>query len=112
MSDDLHRGFDEAPEEEGPAIAVPEEEKLDIAWGFVALLVFAALVTVFIVQNSEPTRVEVLWTNFEMSLGLLIIIVVLVTVVFDQAISFLYRQRKRKARKLARQSGSKGADGE
>lgn len=74
------------------------DEPLGIAWGFVAFLLGAALLAVFVVQNTDETRIEFLFWDITMSAGVIIMLVVLLTLTFDQLISFLYRRSKRKKR--------------
>lgn len=77
-------------------------ETTGIAWGFVAVLLLAILVAIFIVQNDEPMAVEFLWFDFQMSIWVVILAVVLITMIADQVISLFYRRRKR--RNLAERS--------
>lgn len=71
---------------------------LGIAWGFVAFLLGAALLAIFVVQNTDETRIQFLFWDITMSAGVIIMLVVLFTLMFDQLISFLYRRSKRKKR--------------
>lgn len=87
---------DLAPIEENVPSA--SEEPPGIAWGFVAFLLGAALLAIFVVQNTEQIRIEFLFWDVTMSVGVIIMLVVLVTLTFDQLISFLYRRSKRKKR--------------
>jgi uncharacterized integral membrane protein len=74
------------------------DEPLGIAWGFVAFLLGAALLAVFVIQNTEEIQVEFLFWDVTLSVGVIFMLVVLVTLIFDQLVSFLYRRSKRKKR--------------
>jgi uncharacterized integral membrane protein len=78
------------------SILSAREEPLGIAWGFVAFLLGAALLAIFVVQNTQQIRIEFLFWDVSMSIGVVIMVVVLATLTFDQLISFLYRRSKRK----------------
>jgi uncharacterized integral membrane protein len=101
MTDDRPPDEFEGSEEGEPSFdAGPpaRPESTGIAWGFVAVLILALLVAVFIVQNDEPIGVEFLWFDFEMSIWIVVLAVILITLVADQVISLFYRRRKRKSR--------------
>ena len=76
------------------------EDTQGIAWGFVAFLLGAALLATFVVQNTEEVLVEFLFWDVTMSIGVVIMVVVLVTLTFDQVISLLYRRSKRRKRAM------------
>ena len=113
MSDELYPDFDASDEDPdtGEPQVVVREETVGIAWGFVAFLVFATLIAVFIIQNIEPTQVTFLWLEFETSLGFVITITILFTLVADQVVSFFYRRRKRAQRRRSRRSPDDGEVG-
>jgi uncharacterized integral membrane protein len=96
-------GFDEAGDSDevenldGPQAAAPE--KLGIAWGFVAVLVLALVVAIFVFQNDNPIGVQFLSWNFGLYLWEMVIAIVLITIVADQVVSLNWRSRKR--RKMA-----------
>jgi uncharacterized integral membrane protein len=81
---------------------------LGIAWGFVAFLLGAALLAIFVVQNTDETRIQFLFWDITMSAGVIIMLVVLLTLTFDQLISFLYRRSKRKKRVGKKRVGKTG----
>lgn len=107
MSDDQYtNGFDEgdgAPRPVEETIRT-EPERLGIAWGFVVILILVAIAAVFIIQNNEPISVQFLTMSFELNLWVLVMSVVLVTLLADQAISLGWRRRKR--RKIAEKADS------
>jgi uncharacterized integral membrane protein len=76
------------------------EDTPGIAWGFVAFLLGAALLAIFVAQNTEQVVVEFLFWAVTMSIGVVILVIVLVTLTVDQAISFFYRRSKRKKRSM------------
>jgi uncharacterized integral membrane protein len=80
------------------------EEPLGIAWGFIAFLLGAALLAVFVIQNTEEIQVEFLFWDVTLSVGVIFTLVVLVTLIFDQLVSFLYRRSKRKKRAVGTES--------
>jgi uncharacterized integral membrane protein len=80
------------------------DEPLGIAWGFVAFLLGAALLAVFVIQNTEEIQVEFLFWDVTLSVGVIFMLVVLVTLIFDQLVSFLYRRSKRKKRAVGTES--------
>jgi uncharacterized integral membrane protein len=98
MTDEPRDGFEDLEPEDEATPFPRTEESLDIAWGFIVLLVFAALLAIFIVQNTEDVRVEFLFWDITLSVGVIIVVVALVTLTFDQLVSLLYRRRKRKER--------------
>jgi uncharacterized integral membrane protein len=74
------------------------DDPLGIAWGFVAFLLGAALLAVFVIQNTEEIQVEFFFWDVTLSVGVIFMLVVLATLIFDQLVSFLYRRSKRKKR--------------
>lgn len=98
MTDEHLDEFSESPGEAIEDQLPRREDPLDIAWGFVAFIFFAALLAVFIYQNSEPVAVEFLVWSMELSVWIVVMTVVLLTLIFDQIISFFYRRRKRRER--------------
>lgn len=98
MTDERHDDFSELePIDEELPVERPED-KSGIAWGFVAFLLGAALLAIFVVQNTEDILVEFLFWDVTLSIGVVIMVVVLVTLTFDQVTSLLYRRSKRKKR--------------
>lgn len=98
MTDDRrddHSDLEPIDEVVAPA---PPEDSSGMAWGFVALLLGAVLLAIFVVQNTEEILVEFLFWDISMSIGVTIMVVVLVTLTFDQVISLAYRRSKRKTR--------------
>lgn len=75
---------------------VTQRQSSGIAWGFVAFVVFVALLAIFIFQNADSVTIELLWLQLDLSLWMVVIAIVLLTLIFDQIISFFYRRRKRK----------------
>lgn len=97
MPDDQHDESAESPAP-GSEPTHPRDEPLKIAWGFVTFLVFAALLAIFAIQNSEKVAIEFLWLELELSVWVIVVAVVFLTLVFDQIVSFFYRRRKRRVR--------------
>lgn len=96
MTDERRDHFSELePIEEELPTSKPEDTP-GIAWGLVAFLLGATLLAIFVVQNTEEILVEFLFWDVTMSVGVVIMVVVLVTLTFDQVISLLYRRSKRK----------------
>lgn len=96
---DARNDFEDPIEE---STAYPRaDEPLGIAWGFVAFLLGAALLAVFVIQNTEEIQVEFLFWDVTLSVGVIFMLVVLVTLIFDQLVSFLYRRSKRKKRAVS-----------
>lgn len=85
-------------EEPDSEISKDPDERTGIAWGFVAVLILATLVAVFIVQNNEPIAVEFFWFDFAMSIWIVVLAIVLITLIVDQVISLFYRRRRRQTR--------------
>ncbi len=100
MTDDRRSDYSDLEPIEEEVPAQPPEEASGIAWGFVAFLLGAALLAGFVVQNTEEILVEFLFWDVTMSTGVVIMVVVLVTLTFDQVISLLYRRSKRKKRTI------------
>ena len=98
MTDDRRDDYSDLEPIEDEVVAAPPEDTSGIAWGFVAFLLGAALLAIFVVQNTEEILVEFLFWDVTMSTGVVIMVVVLVTLTFDQGISLLYRRSKRKKR--------------
>lgn len=97
MADEPREDYEDLePVEE--SIPSAREEPPGIAWGFVAFLLGAGLLAIFVVQNTEQIRIEFLFWDVRMSAGVIIMLVAVVTLTFDQLISFLYRRSKRKKR--------------
>lgn len=96
MTDELRNSFDERDPEDLDEKAAAHEERLGIAWGFVLFLLFASLLAVFIVQNTEEIVVEFLWVDVTVSVWIVIMVAVLLTLVFDQLISMSWRRRRRR----------------
>lgn len=100
MDDERRNDYSELePIDEELPTAAPEDTP-GIAWGFVAFLLGAALLAVFVVQNTEDILVEFLFWDVTMSIGVVIMVAVLVTLTFDQVISLLYRRSVRKKRTM------------
>lgn len=106
MSDEFDQGFDESEPDLVAEQLSAREEKLGIAWGFVAALVFASLLAIFVVQNTEEITVEFLWIELRMSVWIVIMIAVLLTLIFDQLISISWRRRRRKERRRTREEST------
>jgi uncharacterized integral membrane protein len=53
-----------------------------------------------VIQNTEEILVEFLLWDVTMSTGVVIMVMVLVTLTFDQVISLLYRRSQRKKRTM------------
>jgi uncharacterized integral membrane protein len=81
-------------------VTASSEDTPGIAWGFVAFLLGAALLAIFVIQNTEEILVEFLFWDVTMSTGVVIMVMVLVTLTFDQVISLLYRRSQRKKRTM------------
>ncbi len=71
-------------------------QSLGVAWGFVAFLIFAAVVAIFIFQNNEAIPVRFLWYDFSLNLWIVVMGIVLFTLIADQVVSLFWRRRKRK----------------
>jgi uncharacterized integral membrane protein len=100
MTDDRRDDYSELePIDEELSTQSPEDTP-GIAWGFVAFLLGAALLAIFVVQNTEEILVEFLFWDVTMSIGVVIMVIVLVTLSFDQVISLLYRRSQRKKRTM------------
>jgi uncharacterized integral membrane protein len=97
MSDDRN-DFEDPADESTPLPRA--DEPLGIAWGFVAFLLGAALLATFVIQNTEEIQVKFLFWDVTLSVGVIFVLVVLVTLTFDQLVSFLYRRSMRKKRVL------------
>ena len=80
-----------------PTGAKTEKESLrtGIRWGLVISLVAVLLLAVFAVQNTARTDVNFLFWTWRMPLVVLILLVVLLSVVADEFITFWLRRRKR-----------------
>lgn len=100
MTDDRRDDYSDLEPIEEPVPATPPEDTPGIAWGFVAFLLGAALLAIFVIQNTEEILIEFLFWDVTMSIGVMIVVVVLVTLTFDQVISLLYRRSKRKKRTM------------
>lgn len=98
MTDDRRDDYSELEPIDEELSTETREDSPGIAWGFVAFLLGAALLAIFVVQNTEEILVEFLFWDVTMSIGVVIMVVVLVTLTFDQVISLLYRRSKRKKR--------------
>jgi uncharacterized integral membrane protein len=51
-----------------------------------------------VIQNTEEIQVEFFFWDVTLSVGVIFMLVVLATLIFDQLVSFLYRRSKRKKR--------------
>lgn len=100
MDDERRDDYSELEPIDGELPASGPEDSSGIAWGFVAFLLGAALLAIFVVQNTEEILVEFLFWDVTMSVGVVIVVAVLVTLTFDQVISLLYRRSKRKKRTM------------
>ena len=100
MTDDRRDGYSNLDPIEEVVPASQADDQPGIAWGFVAFLLGAALLAIFVVQNTEQILVEFLVWDVKMSIGVVIMVVVLVTLTFDQVISLFYRRNKRKKRTM------------
>lgn len=80
-----------------PTGAKTEKESLrtGIRWGLVISLVAVLLLAVFAVQNTARTDVNFLFWTWRMPLVVLILLMVLLSVVADEFITFWLRRRKR-----------------
>lgn len=94
--DPLPKPKDAAPPAVGSG-AEAEEETLrsGIRWGLVASLAAVVLIAIFSVQNISSTDVNFLFWTWRMPLVVLILLVVLLSVVADEFITFWLRRRKR-----------------
>ena len=72
-----------------------ESLRTGIRWGLVVSLAAALLIGIFAVQNTESTDVKFLFWTWNMPLVVLILLVVLLSVVADEFITFWLRRRKR-----------------
>ncbi len=100
MTDDRRDDYSDLEPIEDQVPATPPGDSSGIAWGFVAFLLGAVLLAIFVVQNTEQILVEFLFWDIKMSIGVVIMVVVLVTLTFDQVISLFYRRSKRKKRTM------------
>ncbi len=98
MSDDRRDDYSDLEPIDEIVPPAPPNDTSGIAWGFVAFLLGAVLLAIFVVQNTNEVVVEFLAWDFSMSIGVVIMVVVLVTLTFDQVISLAYRRSKRKKR--------------
>lgn len=92
----LPKPKDAAPPAVSPD-AEAEEETLrsGIRWGLVASLAAVVLIAIFSIQNIASRPVNFLFWTWEMPLVVLIFLVVLLSVVADEFITFWLRRRKR-----------------
>lgn len=71
-----------------------------IPWGAAFLLVWAALLIVFSVQNADITTVQFLGWSWEMPVALLVMVTALATLVLTGLGTAFYRRRRRKRRQM------------
>lgn len=94
--DPLAKSKDAAPPAVGPDGKAEEETlRSGIRWGLVASLAAVVLIAIFSVQNIASTPVNFLFWTWRMPLVVLILLVVLLSVVADEFITFWLRRRKR-----------------
>ena len=94
--DPLAKPKDAAPPAVGPDGKAEEETlRSGIRWGLVASLAAVVLIAIFSVQNIASTDVNFLFWTWRMPLVVLILLVVLLSVVADEFITFWLRRRKR-----------------
>jgi len=83
------------------ADAAEETLRSGIRWGLVVSLVAVVLIAIFAVQNIASAEVNFLFWTWRMPLVVLILLVVLLSVVADEFITFWLRRRKRQKEKQA-----------
>ncbi len=94
--DPLPKPKDAAPPAVGSGDKAEEETlRSGIRWGLVASLAAVVLIAIFSVQNIASTDVNFLFWTWRMPLVVLILLVVLLSVVADEFITFWLRRRKR-----------------
>lgn len=91
-------GFEQSDNTDAPLDELKPNppQSLGVAWGFVAFLLFAAVVAIFIFQNNEAIPVRFLWFNLSLDLWIVVMGIVLFTLIADQVVSLFWRRRKRK----------------
>lgn len=94
---EIHEVDEHLTPENGP---FAEETREPIPWGVIVLLIWAALIVVFAVQNADDTTVEFLAWDWQMPVALLILITALVTLVVSGVWFAFYRRRRRRRREL------------
>lgn len=100
MDDERRDDYSELEPIDDELVTAGPDDTPGIAWGFVAFLLGAALLAIFVIQNTEEILVEFLFWDVTMSTGVVIMVMVLVTLTFDQVISLLYRRSQRKKRTM------------
>ena len=94
--DPLAKPKDAVPPAVGPDGKAEEETlRSGIRWGLVASLAAVVLIAIFSVQNIASTDVNFLFWTWRMPLVVLILVVVMLSVVADEFITFWLRRRKR-----------------
>jgi uncharacterized integral membrane protein len=73
------------------------EEKSKISPALIIGLIVAALIIIFIIQNSKQANVHVLFWNGQWSIWIVIVISVALGVVLDRAIIWYMRRRRANA---------------
>ena len=84
--------------EEGAAAPTSPTESMisKIRWGLVAFILISIIVIVFAAQNTQTVKVEAFWWSARAPLVVIILVTVLVTVILDELVGLILRQRKGK----------------
>lgn len=67
-----------------------------LSWAFVAFVVLAAAVILFVVQNTERVRVEWAFWDFETSLAGVVLGVILAAVILTSLVGLAWRRSRRR----------------
>jgi uncharacterized integral membrane protein len=66
-----------------------------LVWSLVGALVAAAVILIFIAQNTHRVALEFLWFDFTTPLAVVVLAVALLAVVFDEITGVMYRNQRR-----------------
>jgi len=77
------------------------DDESRIPWGGVLLLLWAAVLIVFSVQNADETTVSFLGWEWVMPVALLVLVTALTTILLGAIAWSIYRRRRRKRRLTA-----------
>ena len=67
-----------------------------VVTGFVVGLILASAAVIFVAQNGERVGVEWLWTDFRVSLAVIILGAILLGIIADEAIGIVWRRMRRR----------------
>lgn len=83
-----------------PEVAAGRRERVyagtGLSWAFVAFVVLAAAVILFVVQNTDRVRVEWAFWDFEASLAGVVLVAILAAVLLTSLVGLAWRRSRRR----------------